>query len=129
MTLRSVVFFSAFIMAAATVVVLAATASPVLAADNRVSDRSEFVSLVQGRTLTRFGITLVVSPDGNIGGTAFGRQVTGDWAWRDGFFCRNLNWGGKSIDPDNCQTVQKDGGGLRFTSDRGAGDSAVLSLN
>jgi hypothetical protein len=92
-----------------------------------VTDRSDFLSLVQNRELTRMGITLDVRPDGSIAGRAFGREVTGAWSWQDGFFCRDLAWGNRTF-PYNCQKVERAGSDLRFTSDRGTGQSATLSL-
>lgn len=104
-------------------------ATPVLANGARpVTDRAEFLSLVQGRELTRLGISLNVTGDGRITGSALGRDVSGTWEWDAGYFCRVLKWGGKVIDSYNCQAVQLEGSGLRFTSDRGTGDSARLSL-
>ncbi len=108
--------------------ILAALASPVLA-DNgrRISDRTEFVSLVAGKALTHIGVNLRVSGTGAITGRAFGKQVTGSWDWQNGFFCRTLNWGDERSER-NCQLVELEGARLRFTSDRGAGDYARLRL-
>lgn len=94
----------------------------------RVAERDRFVGLIEGRDLTRFGITLKVTDGGAIAGRAFGQKVTGNWDWSGGYFCRDLFLGGKPLDSGNCQTVEVRGNTLRFTSDRGAGDSADLSL-
>lgn len=93
----------------------------------RVSDRSTFVDIVERGTLNRFGISLKVEPDGRITGNAFGREVTGAWDWRDGYFCRDLNWGRKRLET-NCQEVKISGSYVRFTSDEGAGPFADLRL-
>lgn len=92
-----------------------------------VKDRDRFVSLVEGRELTRFGIRLSVEPDGDITGRAFGREVTGDWAWQNGYFCRNLSFGADPLEY-NCQLVEEREATLRFTSDQGAGIYADLTL-
>jgi len=92
-----------------------------------VRDKSEFVALVSGKSLTRFGISLAVSPKGEIGGSAFGTTVTGNWNWKDGLFCREMVFGSREI-PANCQLVERKGSTLRFTSDAGKGDSADLRL-
>ena len=94
----------------------------------RVNDRDNFVSLVKDRNLTRFGIRLNVSDNGKIRGRAFGQNVSGQWNWRSGYFCRDLYVNGDVLDGDNCQTVEVRGNTLRFTSDRGTGDSADLRL-
>ena len=93
----------------------------------RIDDRSEFVKLVQGKTLSRPLVRLQVSPDGSISGRGVRWDVTGSWSWRDGFFCRDLNWGGDDLGY-NCQEVRASSDEMRFTSDKGAGDSADFRL-
>lgn len=108
---------------------LLAIASPVSAEGfQRIEGREGFLSAVNDRDLTRLGIRVQVTDGGEIVGRAFGRKVSGDWAWRNGYFCRDLYWGGSQLDLDNCQTVEKRGNTLRFTSDKGTGDSANLVL-
>lgn len=93
----------------------------------KISDRDSFVELVTQGTLSRFGIRLNVQPDGTIAGKAFGVRVSGDWQWRDGYFCRELFWGQNDIGV-NCQEVKVSGNTLRFTSDQGSGRFADLQL-
>jgi hypothetical protein len=97
------------------------------AAFERVASRDAFVALTQGRALTALGIRLNVSPEGGITGRAFGRDVSGSWTWEGGFFCRTLSAGDRDL-PRNCQLVERRGDVLRFTADRGAGDTADLRL-
>lgn len=94
-----------------------------------VTDRDTFIELVSTRELRHpFGIRLIVSPDGHISGNAMGWPVSGTWNWTDGFFCREMEWSGTPI-PFNCQLVEIEAGRkLRFTVDRGAGDSATFRL-
>ena len=92
-----------------------------------VKERDSFVSLIDGRQLTRFGIKLDVSPSGQINGSAFGRDVTGAWRWQAGYFCRDLYWGKRDLGP-NCQMVKVQGSTVRFISDKGAGEFADLRL-
>lgn len=110
--------------------VAAALASADVAASEQltvVSSRDTFVSLIEGRELQRFGITLTVTTDGQIIGRAFGYDVTGAWEWENGYFCRDLFWGGDDLG-FNCQQVAVSGDTLRFTSDRGTGRFADLNL-
>ncbi|SEL59860.1 hypothetical protein SAMN05443999_106186 [Roseovarius azorensis] len=93
----------------------------------QITERDRFVSLIEGRDLTRFGITLNVTPDGRIKGRAFGRDVTGAWRWNGGYFCRDLYWGQMDLGP-NCQAVRVQGSTLRFISDQGQGQFADLQL-
>lgn len=105
-------------------------AVPALADDfRRIETRAEFLAALGDRTLhfSLFGVRLDVRPDGSIQGSALGSGVTGTWRWQDGYFCREMDWSGTPV-PHNCQLVEKRGDELRFTVDRGAGDSARFAL-
>lgn len=95
----------------------------------RIADRETFLDTVANRELRygMFGISLRVLPDGRIDGEAMGWGVTGTWEWRDGYFCREMDWSGTPI-PANCQLVETSGERVRFTVDRGAGRSAAFAL-
>jgi hypothetical protein len=108
-------------------------AAPVAAAANdfeTIRDRGDFVSLIESREL-RIGIynlSLNVLPDGKIKGRALGWDITGSWQWQDGFFCREMDWSGMEIEY-NCQLVEASGAErMRFTVDKGVGDSATFKL-
>ena len=95
-----------------------------------ISDREAFMQAIDGRELRMgvFQITLKITPDGQINGSALGWDVTGTWAWDDGYFCREMDWSGKVI-PYNCQLVEVLGAEkVRFTVDKGAGDEATFNL-
>ena len=94
---------------------------------SQIKDRSQFVSLIQNHDLTRFGIRVNVTPDGDIRGSAFGSDVTGAWRWDGAYFCRDLYWGDMDLGA-NCQAVERKGNTMRFTSDQGQGRSADLYL-
>lgn len=115
--------------AAAVCVALSATlaAGPAAADFERVSERSAFLQLVEGKTLRRTLISLQVTADGQITGSGAGWDVTGAWTWEDGYFCRDLFWGGDDLGY-NCQEVRADGNQVRFTSDRGEGEFADFRL-
>ncbi len=95
----------------------------------RIATREAFVAAVEGRDMRigLLGITLNVQPDGTITGDAMGWPVTGTWEWQDGFFCRELDWSGTPV-PYNCQLVERRGDNIRFTVDKGKGDSARFAL-
>ena len=93
----------------------------------RIIDRQKFLEVVQDRDLTRFAINVTVTGTGDIVGRAFGQNVTGDWQWQDGYFCRSLFWGNTELG-DNCQQVEFRGETVRFTSDRGTGQFADLKV-
>jgi opacity protein-like surface antigen len=94
-----------------------------------VTDQSEFLDLIAGKNLTNrlYGVNLAVSPNGTISGKGAGWDITGTWSWQDGYFCREMEWGGDPI-PYNCQLVEVAGSDMRFTVDQGAGDSASFRL-
>lgn len=95
-----------------------------------VTEREEFVELVASRELRHpfWGISLTVTPDGEIRGDALGWPVSGTWDWKDGYFCREMDWSGTPI-PFNCQLVEvTEDQRLRFTVDRGEGDAATFRL-
>ncbi len=92
-----------------------------------VTERSQFVSLIENNDLTRFGIRVEVTTDGRIKGRAFGRNVSGAWKWNGDYFCRNLYWGSMDLGA-NCQAVRRNGATLRFISDQGTGQQADLYL-
>lgn len=93
----------------------------------KINDEGQFKAVVAGKTLKRPLVQLQVSPGGEISGIGVTWEVTGNWTWRDGFFCRDLFWGGSNLGY-NCQQVAVNGGRIRFTSDRGTGDHADFRL-
>ncbi len=113
------------LVAAALAMLIVAPASA--EAFQKISDKNRFVQAVQNKELTRMGIGLDVTPDGKIIGRAFGRDVRGNWTWQDGYFCRDLYWGQRDLGY-NCQEVKLHGQTIRFTSDRGTGQFADLTL-
>ena len=93
----------------------------------KVAQEDQFVALINGKTLTRPFVNLEVSPSGQISGTGAAWDVEGRWSWQDGYFCRDLFWGGDELGY-NCQEVRIKDDRIRFTSDRGEGQSAVFRL-
>lgn len=93
----------------------------------KISDEQAFKTVVSGKTLTRPLVRLEVSSGGDISGMGVTWEVTGSWTWRDGYFCRDLFWGGSDLGY-NCQEVAVNDGRIRFTSDKGTGDSADFRL-
>ena len=104
-----------------------AFAVPAFAEFQQVTSRSDFVALVGGKTLTRPLVKIQVLPDGRIAGKGASWDVTGKWSWENGYLCRSLEWGGDDLGY-NCQEVMARGDRVRFTSDKGAGESAEFKL-
>lgn len=101
--------------------------TPAIAEFVKVENESDFVRLVAGKTLTRPLVKIEVSESGDISGTGAAWAVTGNWTWKDGYFCRSIEWGGDDLGY-NCQEVAASGMKIRFTSDQGSGDSADFRL-
>lgn len=115
----------------ATVCLLFAATAPVAAESFvPVKEKDRFLDLVQNRELRigLYNLSLNVLPDGRIDGSALGWKITGNWDWKDGYFCRELDWSGMEIGY-NCQLVEASGAEkVRFTVDQGKGDSATFRL-
>ncbi len=104
-------------------------ATPSLADFQKIADKETFLDALDGRALIigLFNLQINVTPDGAIQGNAVGWGITGNWDWKDGLFCREMDWSGYPIDYD-CQLVETDGIKMRFTSDSGKGTSADFKL-
>ncbi|WP_375254410.1 dihydrodipicolinate reductase [Yoonia sp.] len=95
-----------------------------------VKEKDTFIALVDGKELRNvfYGVRLNVLEEGRIAGSAIGWDIEGNWTWQDGYFCRELSWGGDPI-PYNCQLVEARGEErIRFTVDQGAGAAASFRL-
>lgn len=93
----------------------------------KVDEKATFMSAIDGKVLRRMGIRLTLSKNGEIEGRAFGRDVTGEWTWNGGYFCRDLTWGKRELEY-NCQWVGLKSSRIRFQSDRGDGLYADFRL-
>ena len=109
------------------IVLVVFSASAALAEFAKVGSQAEFISLVAGKELKRPFVKIEVASTGEISGRGAAWAVTGNWTWRDGYFCRDLYWGGEPLGY-NCQEVVAKEGRIRFTSDKGQGDSAEFRL-
>lgn len=103
------------------------TATSAAAEFAKVDSQEEFVALIQNKELRRPFVRLEVSSEGEISGMGAAWPVTGNWTWQEGYFCRDLFWDGDPLGY-NCQEVRAHENRIRFTSDRGAGDSAEFRL-
>ncbi len=102
-------------------------ALPAFADFQQVTSRSEFVSIVNGKTLTRPLVKIRVAPNGSISGKGASWDVKGKWQWKGNYLCRSLEWGGDDLGY-NCQEIKVKGSTMRITSDKGAGQSADFRL-
>jgi len=94
---------------------------------NKISSETDFLEIVDGYTLVRPLIKLVVQNDGSISGKAAFRSVHGKWYWDNELFCRTLFWGKRDLGL-NCQLVEQNDKILRFTADEGTGAFADFTI-
>ena len=94
---------------------------------HKISDKDVFLEIVEGTTLVRPLIKLVVQNDGLISGKAAFLSVNGNWFWDNELFCLTLFWGERDLGL-NCQLVEYSGEILRFTADEGAGAFADFTI-
>lgn len=116
--------------AVALVCVLAVPALAAAEGYEPVREKGRFLDLVKDRALRigLYNLSINVLPDGRIDGSALGWDITGSWDWKDGYFCREMDWSGMEIDY-NCQLVEVSADkSMRFTVDQGKGDSATFRL-
>ena len=94
-----------------------------------VTERTVFLEKMAGRSLHigLFDLALTVAPDGTITGSALGWDVAGTWDWKDGLFCRDMDWSGMAI-TYNCQLVEMADDKVRFIADAGKGRAASFAL-
>ncbi len=107
--------------------VAVALATPAAAELSKVNSAAEFKNIVSGKTLTRPLVRLNVGSNGTISGRGATWDISGNWTWKNGYFCRSLEWGGDDLGYD-CAEVKASGRKIRFTTEQGRGDSADFSL-
>ena len=108
-------------------VALMGFAAPAFAEFETIKTRADFMSAVNGKTLTRPFVKIRLSSNGAITGKGASWDVTGKWSWKGNYLCRSLNWGGDDLGY-NCQEIKVKGATMRITSDKGTGQSADFRL-
>mgnify|MGYP000023229086 CR=1 FL=1 len=107
--------------------IVAALASPVAADFKRIKSEKQMRQLVAGKKVVSGNGYTVVNPDGTLTGKFGGKKFSGTWKWSGKFWCRNGTLGGKEIGSD-CQVWEIDGNKLRYTRNKGKGDSVISTL-
>ncbi len=102
-------------------------ATPAVADFKPIDDRSSFVKLVQDKKLKVPFVQLEVLLSGEVTGRGLGQPVNGTWTWKDNYFCRTLVWGRSELAYD-CQTVYATNNRIRFSADRGQGNSVTFRI-
>ncbi|MCY4150764.1 MAG: dihydrodipicolinate reductase [Aestuariivita sp.] len=110
-----------------TIVLSLIIATPAVADFEPIDDRSSFVEIVQDKKLKIPFVQLEVLLSGEVTGSGLGQPVNGTWTWKDRYFCRTLVWGRSELAYD-CQTVYATSNHIRFSADRGRGDSVTFRI-
>ena len=111
------------------VTLLAASTIPAIAQNFKpIKTAEDFNTLVVGKTLTWGAGSAVIRANGKTDGRLNEQgKYTGNWAFTQGFYCRNLVIKNKETGT-NCQTVEIDGNKLRMTRDQGKGRATTFSM-
>lgn len=106
--------------------VLASLIGPVSAQGfTRIESESQFLELAVGKTLYLGDTTALALADGRLIVMFKGKEITGSWAWKDGYFCRVLQ---SYSTKEDCQLWEYDGEGFQVTRDKGAGKVFLYTL-
>ena len=101
--------------------------SPVVAEYMKITEEATFVELTESKQLVASFFRLKILPEGTISGRGAGWEVAGTWSWEGGYFCRDLKWGDDDLEYD-CQEVAVMDNRIRFTAQKGVGDTATFRL-
>jgi hypothetical protein len=93
----------------------------------RCDDEGSFRAAFADRELCGDGATFVIHSDGSLTGTAEGARLSGEWCWRDGFFCRRATLAGEDLGWD-CEIIERSGKRMRYTRDMGRGTASIATL-
>lgn len=80
----------------------------------KVEDQASFLSLVEGRTLSRPLARLTLEPGGQVSGTATGSRLEGRWQWEGTAFCWEAEVGSVPWMEYTCLDVYVDGAQISF---------------
>lgn len=90
----------------------------------RITTEAQLNQLVVGKKLFLDKNYLIIKKNGTLRGEFGGKELKGNWAWRDGYWCRTLLTHSKNTD---CQLFEIDGKQLRGTRERGKGKSFIYT--
>ncbi|WP_299373058.1 hypothetical protein [uncultured Tateyamaria sp.] len=85
-----------------------------------ITTEADFRTLVVGKKLKFNKDHFVIRRNGKLSGNFGGKALKGNWAWRDGYWCRTLTTHSKNTD---CQLWETDGATFRVTRSKGTGQS------
>ena len=93
-----------------------------------ITERAEFVSLIEGKKFRGDGNWWTISGDGQMFGNFKKGRLEGTWEWRDGAWCRTYELAGKTKE-ENCQNIAVKGKQVMFIKDRAEGAQSIETLS
>lgn len=100
----------------------------------RVTDAATFEAAVVGRNLNNVNdapsVFFRLNSDGSMNGDVGRGPLSGNWAFRDGYWCRTWTAGLKetSLNSENCQLVELRVGEVALSRDRGEGNRGIYVI-
>jgi len=91
-----------------------------------ITTESEFNQLVVGKKMNFNQNFFTIKKNGSLRGNFGGKALKGNWAWREGYWCRTLVTHSKNTD---CQLWEVEGNQFRVTRERGNGKSFIYVAN
>lgn len=73
-------------------------------AEKQITTEKEFRAKVVGKKLITERGAIKIHKDGNMTGTLGNREVSGEWTWEEGYWCRSIALDDRQF-PDDCQMV------------------------
>ncbi len=108
--------------------VAALGASPAFADFKRIKTESQLQPLIGKKFHDEHGNWFRWNANGSMSGhLENGKTFAGAWKWHKGFVCRNARIGGSELGTD-CQKIEFDGKRMRYTRNRGRGESSIMIL-
>ena len=90
-----------------------------------ITTEAEFNALVVGKKLHFNSDYFIIKQNGTLKGNFGGKALKGNWAWRDGAWCRTLTTHRKNTD---CQIWAVDGKKFEVKRARGKGSSYIYTV-
>ena len=100
---------------------------PESSGEKTITTEKEFRTKVVGKKLITDRGYALVQEDGSMAGKLGGRELTGEWTWEDGYYCRSVALGDRQL-PDDCQMVTIEGDEVTFYRKKGYGNGFVYQI-
>jgi len=114
----------AITVVALTLSAMVATSAMAGSGFKRITTENEFIQLVVGKKLYFNKDYFTIRKNGSLKGKFGGKTLKGNWAWRDGYWCRTLATHSKNTD---CQLWEVEGNQFQVTREFGKANSFIYT--